>query len=168
MYYIVDKHGQVIGSADGPVDANDLASRGERAIHSNLDLPPFHVELGGTPDQPTIVEIAAPPAGPEIVLTTSAEDRDGDGIPELPANGRSKVTIAATLQDEAGNVVSDPVEVQFRTSAGTLSHRTMRTDGGHATVQLTSSRETVTATVRVTAAGFAPAQLELEFAPVGT
>jgi hypothetical protein len=168
MYYILDRDGRVVGSADGPPDSDDLASRGERAVPSTLDLPPFRVEVHGFPDRPTVVEIAAPAAGPAIVLTTSAEDRDGDGIPDLPANGRSRVTITATLQDQAGNVVAEPVEVYFRTSAGTLSHRSVTTEEGQASVRLTSSRETVTAAVSATAAGYTPARLELEFAPVGT
>jgi hypothetical protein len=64
--------------------------------------------------------------------------------------------------------MQDSIEVQFRTSAGTLSRRSAVTKDGQATVRLTSSRETVMATVTVFAEGFEPARLSLEFVPTQT
>ncbi len=166
MFYILDKNGRVIATACQPVDVGDLASRGEILVTSELNLPLDQVEAIGLPAQPVIAEKKVRSSFSKIILTTTAKDTDGDGLPELPADGKSKRSITATLQDAEGNVINDPIEVQYRTSAGTLSSRSITAEGGKATVQLTSSRETVMATVYAFTGGFEPASLGLEFVPV--
>jgi hypothetical protein len=165
MFYILDKVGRIIGSADGPVDVEDLSSRGESMVTSELDLSPDRIEVVGFPTNPVIVEKKLPTSFPKIILTTTAKDTDGDGLPEILADGKSKASITATLQDAEGKVIQDPIEVHFRTSAGRLSRRSVTAQDGQATVQLTASRETVMASVSVFAKGFEPVNLDLEFGP---
>lgn len=70
---------------------------------------------------------------------------------ELPADGVSICTIAATVADELGNPVADGTPVAFSTTAGALSAASATTVNGAASVQLTSAMEAgdaiVTATV---------------------
>jgi hypothetical protein len=165
MIYILDKNGHIVGSADGPVNVDDLASRGESTVVSELALPLAGLEVVGFPTGPTIIERRLPGVVGTITLTTTAEDADGDGLPELPANGRSQTTLTAMLRDTEGREIQEPIDVRFRTSAGTLSRRTVSAENGLATVRLTASRETVLASVRASAAGFASADLDLEFVP---
>lgn len=165
MYYILDKTGRIVGSADGPVDANDLAARGEAAVSSELTLPIERVDVVGDPARPILVAKEIP-ALSQIVLSTSAPDADGDGLAELPADGESEAEITATLQDALGEVITDPVEVEFRTSAGALSSRSAVSKKGKASVDLTASRETVMASVSAWAKGFEPVSIEFEFLPV--
>ena len=165
MVYIVDRTGRIVSSADGPVNSEDLASRGESTVASELVLPLARLEVVGFPDSPTVVEKPSPAFSGTITLTTTAEDADGDGVPELPANGRSQATLTATLRDTEGREIQEPIDVRFRTSAGSLSRRTVSTENGLATVRLRASRETVLVSVRASAAGFEPANLDLEFVP---
>ena len=165
MYYILDKTGRIVGSADRPVDMNDLAARGEVAVTSELTLPIERVDVLGDPAKPMLVAKEIP-ALSTIVLSTSAPDTDRDGLAELPADGESGAEITATLQDALGEVITDPVEVEFRTSAGALSSRSAITKKGKASVELTASRETVMASVSAWARGFQPVSIEFEFLPV--
>jgi hypothetical protein len=167
MYYILDKLGRIVGWVDGPVDADDLASRGESLVESELSLPLDMVEVVGFPSNPAIVEKKELPPSPKLELSTTAKDTDGDGLPELPANGKSKTSITATLRSAEGEVLDQPVTVLFRTSAGALSHRSVTAAKGKAKVSLTSSLETVEANVTASAEGFEPANLVLEFVPPG-
>src|SRR5262245_7854252 len=168
MYYIVNADGRVVASANRPVNQADLATRGEIMVASDVSLSLDQVEVQGFPSKPVVVEKRAPAPLPRLVLMTSAADTDGDGLPELPADGRSPADLTAILLDAGGAALQGPVEVQFRTCAGTLTRRNAVTKGGQATVQLRSSRETVMATVRVFAEGFEPASLSLEFVPTQT
>jgi hypothetical protein len=104
-----------------------------------------------------------PPLLAEIVLTTTALDIDGDGVPEVPADGKSAASVRVSLLDAKGMTLMKSVEVHFRTTAGTLSQREVMTDRGKATVELISSRETVTAFVYAFAEGFKPDYLKFEF-----
>jgi hypothetical protein len=165
MFYILDKLGRVIGSADGSVNTEDLASRGEVAVSSELILPIDEVDVAGNAANPTLVKRQVVNA-PKIVLNTSAKDTDGDGFPELPADGKSKAEITATLYDALGTVVDEQVEVTFRTSAGVLFARWVNTKKGEAKVTLTAGNETVMASVSASAEGFEPASIEFEFLPV--
>src|SRR5690348_1050358 len=108
MFYILNKAGQIIGSADGPVDVEDLASRGESIIASETNVPPDRAEVLGFPTNPIVAERKRLISAPKIVLTTAAKDADGDGLPEIPANGRTKAAITATLQDAEGGLLQEP------------------------------------------------------------
>lgn len=165
MIYILDKAGRVVGSASAVVDAADLAARGARMIVSDLALPLAEVEVANFPANPAIIARRAAASAGAITLSTSAADADGDGLAELPANGRSKAAITATLHDAAGNLVAAPTEVRFRTTAGALSARAATTEQGVCAIQLTASRDTVLAHLSAAAEGFAPARISLEFVP---
>lgn len=105
---------------------------------------------------------------PIIELTTDAQDTDGDGLPEIPADGESKATITATIKDAEGKVLTRVKKpVTFRTTRGILSARNVTPTRGEANVTLTSILETVTATVTATAEGCRPTRFSIEFLPVG-
>jgi len=102
-----------------------------------------------------------------LVLHLAAEDRDNDGLVELPADGRSAVTITAGLTDEKGKPIKDrDVLVQFRVSRGTLSSRAVKSERGEASVELTPPVETTRAIITALAEGYRRADLALEIIPV--
>ncbi len=164
MFYIVNARGEVVGTASGPTNAEHLAARGLRVIASDLEVAPENVTVAGSSDQLRIIE-RPKQVHPRLVIATDATDEDGDGLPEIEANGRSTASIEVTTRTAAGEPMTDEVAVTFRTTAGRLSARTVTTKKGTAAVRLTSTRETVLAQVTATAPGFAPARIQLEFVP---
>lgn len=98
---------------------------------------------------------------PPVRLTCDLPDTDGDGRPELLADGQSIATITATLAEpEAG------VAVSFEVNRGLLSHKTATTDEtGAATVRLRSIAETVLIRVKANADGHRATELRLELVP---
>jgi len=102
---------------------------------------------------------------PKIHLTTDAVDTDGDGLPELPADGQSHTTIRAEIKTHQGQLVTEELSLEFRTTGGTLSARKVTTTTGQASIELTSSIETIQITVTVSAEGFTEASLSFEFMP---
>ena len=165
MYVILDRTGKIIGTSDLPVNLDDLSKRGEIAVFSDLNLPLLQLEVVGFPATPEIRAKSAPSALPKLLLISSAEDTDGDGFPELPADGTSQASLVVLLHDDKSQAILDPVEVHLRTSAGALSHRKVVAKGGRVQVKLTASQETVMANIRASAAGFEPAELTFEFVP---
>ena len=129
MYYVVDAAGRVVGVTSYPPDEEDLRGRGERVVHSEANIPPDEAIVAGHPDQPRIARREAM-AEPRIQLEVSAEDADGDGVPELVADARSRADIVATVLDAQGQPLQAPVELTFRTTAGSLSRRTVTTEDG--------------------------------------
>ena len=111
------------------------------------------------------VGIERKPSLPKISLTTDAIDTDGDGIPELIADGSSRATIAIEVKTPKGEPVTEELTLLFKTTGGTLSARRVTTSTGQATIELTSSLETVSVTVEASAAGVASHSLEFEFMP---
>lgn len=168
MYYIVNAAGQVVGSVTYRPDDEDLRSRGERALESGEDIDLEEAIVVGHAGAQRIVrrERQPEPAEPTIKLAVSAEDEDGDGVPELVADARSRADIVAMVLDAQGQPIRDPIELTFRTTAGSLSRRVVATEDGGAEVELRSSRETVTATVSVSARGFTTASTQIEFVPI--
>jgi hypothetical protein len=164
MIYILNRDGQVIATAGAPVNEQDLATRGEIAIVSNLDLPPEQVGVVNFPTAPEIIE--KPQVNlKSILLETNADDQDGDGLPDLAADGESQIEIAASTFQENGELETKPVRILFRTTAGSLSKRFVESSDGRATVTLTAGRETVQVAVTAEAEGFAPGRILLEFIP---
>jgi hypothetical protein len=166
MIYMIDRNGKVIGMADGPVNENDLAERGERALASDLNLPPQLVTVTGFPTNPIITPLPEPELQGTLQILTDAGDADGDGLPDLPADGQSQATLTVRPLKPDGRAAKEPVEVQFRTSAGTLNRRKVTTENGQARVRITSNRDTVRVTVRATAEGYQPGVLRMEFLPL--
>jgi hypothetical protein len=164
VYYVVNKLGEVVASSSGPVNVEMLAADGSIALAADLALPPYEVAVTGFPNAAKIV--ARPRVTPgTLKLSSTAKDNDGDGIPELRANGKDSTTVTVDASLADGKPVPDPVPVTFRTTAGRLSARVVDLEEGKATVQLTAGRETVAVTVIASARGFADARLDLEFVP---
>ena len=164
MIYILNREGRVIATASNAVNEDDLATRGEVAVASGLNLPLERVAVEGFPGTPKIVELPQI-ARKEIVLITNADDHDGDGIPDLQADGTSQIAIVARTLRSDGELDPAPTRILFRTSGGALTQRFVETRAGEAAVILTASRETVQVQVTAEAEGFSPARLLLEFIP---
>lgn len=122
----------------------------------------FKLDEKGVP-----VGVERKPSPPEIHLTTDAHDTDGDGLPEVPADGQSSVTITAEIREPGfnGKRIHRDVPLVFKTTGGTLSQRFALAKDGAARVKLTSSRETVTITVTASAEGFTAGKIQLELLP---
>jgi hypothetical protein len=98
---------------------------------------------------------------PGLRLRCDVDDTDGDGIPDLPADGVSSTLVTARVTDRKAGI-----EVAFRTTRGSLAARTVLTDDdGEASVYLRSVAETVATTVTATALGYRPGSLQLEMIP---
>ena len=164
MFYIINRNGEAVGTASGPVNLEDLAAFGSIAIYSELSLLPSEVAVIGFPDHPQIAEKPAT-AQASLTLSTNAVDQDGDGRPELKADGRSSTTITVKAPVPLGATSKDPVSVTFRTTAGRLSARSVVLTDGAGSVQFTASRETVLVHITATAVGFNSANLLLEQIP---
>lgn len=84
---------------------------------------------------------------PAIKLSTDAPDTDGDGMPELKADGKSTATINIQMMDGQKQYKGE-VEVKLSTTGGRLDQRVVKTNKqGKASVKLTSVPETITITV---------------------
>ena len=97
---------------------------------------------------------------PALLVTCDAHDTDHDGVPDLPADGKSVSVVTAKTSDGGDATVT------FRTTRGTLAHRTAATAGGTAIVELRSAIETVSLTITVSAPGYRTGRLDMEFVPV--
>jgi hypothetical protein len=87
---------------------------------------------------------------PYYELTTDALDSDGDGLPDIPADGVSSATLTIRKKNADGtDNTTDTDEVRLTTDRGKLSAETVSLAGGTASVTLTSVPETVIATIRV-------------------
>ena len=102
----------------------------------------------------------------KLVLTTDARDRDGDGIPELPADGKATARIQVAAQNPQGGTLVDPLVVSFRATRGALSHRNAKTRDGLAEVKLRTANETTICEVIASVSRFESKPLLLEFIPV--
>ena len=99
-----------------------------------------------------------------IDLSVDALDHDGDGIPEIGADGKSKVTITASIRNEEGAVVTGATnEVHFITTGGILSDRIVKCQGGVAKTTLTSVKETLTPTITAISKGVRTGKIKVEF-----
>jgi hypothetical protein len=102
-----------------------------------------------------------------LELHIDAEDHDGDGLPELPADGLSATAVTARLTNEKGKPIRDAdVLVRFRVSRGTLSKRAVKSAHGEASVNFTPPTETTRATISALAEGYPRADIRLEMIPV--
>jgi hypothetical protein len=83
----------------------------------------------------------------------------------LVADAKSKATITAELKDAKGERLKRDFIVIFKTTGGTLSARRVAAKDGKATVELTSSVETVLVTVSASGEGVQGDSLSFEFMP---
>lgn len=101
-----------------------------------------------------------------IVLTTDLPDLDGDGIPELPADGRATARIKVQVLDEVGNELRDNLpEVKLQTTRGTISRRMLQLTDGTAEVELRAAGETTSVRITARAKDFDSMALHLEVIP---
>jgi hypothetical protein len=101
---------------------------------------------------------------PIIELSIDAPDHDGDGIPEMKADGKDVVTITASIRDEEGKIVTSARnDVHFLTTGGILSDRVVRCKNGVAKTTLQSVKETLTPTITAFTDGVQTGKIQVEF-----
>jgi hypothetical protein len=101
---------------------------------------------------------------PEIDLSIDAPDHDGDGIPEMKADGKSRITITASIRDEEGKIVTNANNIiHFLTTGGVLSDRTVKCKNGVAKTTLQSVKETLTPTITAFSEGIRTGEIKVEF-----
>lgn len=104
------------------------------------------------------------PPKPFIHLSTDARDRDGNGIPEIIADGKQQCYITASVRDQSGSLLTYFAEpVTFKTTGGVLFDREVKCKNGVAKTTLRSVEETLTPTITATAPGCVPGDIEIEF-----
>ncbi|WP_455392321.1 Ig-like domain-containing protein [[Eubacterium] cellulosolvens] len=109
-------------------------------------------------------QLVKKPHLPYVDLSIDARDHDGDGIPEMKADGRSKVTITASIRDEEGKIVTNASnEIHFLTTGGVLSDRTVKCKNGVAKTTLQSVKETLTPTITAFSEGIREGEIKVEF-----
>jgi len=144
-------------------EINFYGSKRERhhAYALDPDAWQFKLDQNGTP-----IGAERKPSLPRIRLTTNAKDTDGDNLPELIADGKSKAIITAEVRDEQDRIVKRDFLVNLKTTGGALSARRVEAKAGRAEVELTSSLDTITATVSASGTGLKDAvPLTFEFMP---
>jgi hypothetical protein len=163
MFYIIDSRGQLVSTSSVAVDARDLAARGETAVHSDLSILPGQHVVTGFPANPQISAGQSAPV--TLALVVSATDSDGDGVPDIPADGKSKTTLTAKLTGPDGKPANAAIQVTFRTTGGALAARSATAQNGEASVGFTASRETVSVSLSASIPGADPAYASLEMIP---
>lgn len=126
----------------------------------DIDAWRFSLDANGVPNG-----IERKPSPPVITLTTNAKDTDGDGMPELKADGKSKATIDIEIRNPKGELVKKAVDLRISTTGGRLSARRLSAKNGKASVELTSTLDTITITVSVEADELETQRLTFELMP---
>ena len=109
-------------------------------------------------------ELVRKPTLPRIELAIDAPDHDGDGIPEMRADGKSTITITASIRDEEGKILTRAGnEIHFLTTGGVLSDRTVKCKNGVAKTTLQSVKETLTPTITAFSDGIQTGEIKIEF-----
>lgn len=118
-------------------------------------------------DKGEVTGIERKPQPPKISLSTNAKDTDGDGLPELKADGISKATIDIAIRNPTtkADLYKKPVALRINTTGGRLSERRLTTKTGTASVELTATTDTVTITVSVEADDMETQQIVFELMP---
>lgn len=100
-----------------------------------------------------------------LKITTDAEDTDGDGMPELKADGSSKAKLTVKVYDGA-KVKKTTAQIKLSTSGGRLDQRIFDLKNkSQLTTYLTSTTETITITVTASAEGMHSDSLTFELMP---
>jgi hypothetical protein len=157
MFYILNESGVVVRTATRVPNPTGLQAAGYTVVESELNIDIGSVDVRGFPAKPVIAEKTVE-ALPRIVMTASAA--------EIPADGKSKLTLKVSLEDVSGKPLRKSIEVGFKVTAGAISRRSVKTEGGKATVYLTAGHETVAAIAGAFAEGYTPAVVTVEFVPV--
>jgi hypothetical protein len=102
-----------------------------------------------------------------IVLKCDRPDLDGDGLPELPADGHSTARVTATVVAMDGTTRAEvTAPIAFQVSRGSLSRRRAQPEQGAANVEVRSVTETIRIDITASAEGFEGAALAIEIIPV--
>ncbi len=182
MYYFVTRNkktGEITGyfkasskrfvPAQPTPDEENIEVTDEQHIKLLNEFNPMKSQLRGTVDAKLGLKLSAEPAYQgQIELSCDLPDRDGDGLPELPADGKSVARIKATLVGPKGKVLVDrDIPVRFQVNRGMLSRMQVNAEKGAAEVELRSIPETVRIRVTATAEGFERGLLDLQLVPPG-
>ncbi len=154
---------------DPPSPEEAIAEVVEKAhLEAIADVDAMEYSIAGTVSKGKVDTVELEPRfRGSVTLSTDAQDRDGDGKPELPADGKTSATVRATLQDRKGKPLTNyPDPVRFRVTRGTLGQREVKAKKGVAETAVASSVETTECEVTATAPGLKPGRLTLEFIPV--
>jgi hypothetical protein len=130
------------------------------ALKPDPDLWELELDENGTP-----IGVKQKQRLPKLYLSTTAVDTDGDGLPELIADGEDTATITIEVKNSQGERVQADFPLTLKTTGGRLSARRIVAQGGQATVELTASVETVSVTVSVSGEGVQDSSISLEFMP---
>src|SRR4029450_6709523 len=114
MFYILDEAGNLARTATSVPDKAGLQAAGYTVVESDMDIDIENIEFQGFPHRPLVLQ-RQPSQLPRVVLTTNAEDTDGDGVAEIPADGRSKGSVRVFLRDTKG-LIKKAVDVSFQIS----------------------------------------------------
>jgi hypothetical protein len=121
----------------------------------------YEIKFSSSGEPKELVKRGIPPF---IDLSIDAKDHDGDGIPEMKADGKDTVTITATIRDEEGKVVTSAKnDIHFLTTGGVLSDRVVRCKNGVAKTTLQSVKETLTPTITAFTEGVRTGSMQVEF-----
>ena len=110
------------------------------------------------------VSIERKPPRPYIRLSSDATDRDGNGVPEIIADGKAQCNITASVRDSNGDVLTSfDGMVTFRTTGGVLFDREVKCVNGEARTALRSVEETLTPRITAAAPGCITGGMDIEF-----
>ena len=99
-----------------------------------------------------------------IELSTDAKDQDGDGIPEIRADGTAQATITASIRDVNGRLLTSASNlVRFETTGGRLSDRNVKCKKGVGKTTLQSVKETLTPVITAYSDGCKLGQIKIAF-----
>lgn len=136
-------------------------------IKALSSFEPYQQRLNGRVESGVLSRLVLEPAfRGSVALSCDQPDLDGDGVAELPADGKSEAKITASLVDGDGKPLrAEGIKIDFRVTRGKLSTRQQAVKESGAEVRLRSADETTRARITAKAEGFREAGLLIEFIP---
>ena len=142
-----------------PPDIGYFFTPNDATVANDLWAYQLKFNRRGKPDS-----IERKPPKPLIHLSTNAPDKDGNGIPEIIADGKAQCNIMASIRDNNGSILTSyDGSVTFRTTGGVLFDRDVKCKKGVAKTTLRSVEETLTPKITATAPGCIPGEIDIEF-----
>ncbi len=144
---------------NAPSDVNYFFTPNDASIANQLWAYHLIFNKSGKPES-----IDRKPAKPFIQIKTDAADKDGNGIPEIIANGKDQCAITASVRDHNGSLMTHfDGMITFRTTGGVLFERDVMCKNGVAKTTLKSVEETLTPIITASSLGCIPGEIEIEF-----